>query len=162
MWGEFRRQELDVSALCCFRKSTAPLHGSPCTPDIFATFSLAPLTTELCNMVISTLAYFLFLDIPHCPSGLHFLLFLCGSGIHVNYNKWKFLGILQDILCFFSHTNLWKLLKYERQSHRWFKSDCNFFVTFPSFFVSFSLWYIVISRKFHSPCLIVSESLDNR
>lgn len=63
-------------------------------------------TTELCNMVMYTLAYFLFLDIQHCPSGLNISLLFCGFGIHVNYNKWKFLGILQDILCFFSRTNL--------------------------------------------------------
>lgn len=45
MCSEFRRQELDASALCCFRSPTAPLHSSPWAPDVFlVTFSLAPLS----------------------------------------------------------------------------------------------------------------------
>lgn len=104
MCGQFWSQELDVSALCCFRSPTAPLHSSPLTPDaFFVTFCLAPLS---CATWWCPLNYFLFLDIQHCPSGLHILLLLCESGIYVNYNKWKFLRLLQDILCFFSHTNL--------------------------------------------------------
>lgn len=34
-----------------------------------------------------------------------------------NYNKWKILSILQDILFFFSLTNLLKMFIYEKQSH---------------------------------------------
>lgn len=151
---------------------TALSDHSPLTPDAQLRYLLFG-TSELYNMTMARPAYFLFLAIHHRPSSLHISLHLCRVGIHANYNKWKFLSILQDILCFYSHTNLLKTFTYERQSLRWFNYNCNnFFVSlyfniflFFSllfFLVSFTLCYIVISRKFHSPCLIVFVSLDYR
>lgn len=125
-------------------------------------------TYELYSVTISSLASFLSLGTSNCPSRLCISLHLCGVDIHMNYNKWKFLSILQDILCSFGHTNLLEIFICEIQSHGWFNCNCKFFVS-PSFniffsfcFFFFSSCYIVISRKFHSPFLIVFVSLNYR
>lgn len=82
-------------------------------------------------------------------------------GFHVDYNKWKFLSILQDILCPFTPLNLLEIYMFEGRLHGWIRTDYIFSVSSVQFylFCSWILCYIVTSRKFHSPCLIVFISL---
>lgn len=168
---------LKSGAGCQFQKPlpTSPPHYS--SRMLYLTFVIFSFgTCELYNVTISSLVSFIFLGTHNCPSRLCISLHLCGVDIHMNYNKWKFLSILQDILCSFGHTNLLEIFICERQLHGWFNCNCKFFVS-PSFniffvfcfvlvffflLVSFTLWYTVISRKFHSPFLIVFVSLHYR
>lgn len=137
-------------------------------------------TYELYSVTISSLASFLSLGTSNCPSRLCISLHLCGVDIHMNYNKWKFLSILQDILCSFGHTNLLEIFICEIQSHGWFNCNCKFlchlhstsFFLFVSFFSLrvtlssagsfthlFSLFSCLWTIDIHSNCYLMCIQL---